>query len=219
LESLDDKTRRYRDETLQELEALELRVAVLRGVIKTLDDILTPSKETDAPFGENSEKPAPRGTDQKIFTACQSWKTVRQLSDLQKFGNLSKSNISTRCRDLWVRGCLERRQVALPPHNPLNHQEYEYRSLNAGPAFWSGRIPRRSYGDFEKILRQWFEEHDTWYTIHDLKKLIPGFSVVCHANFRPYLIRLLDKGFLEREDVPLKRQGAPREHRYRRKPS
>jgi hypothetical protein len=81
-------------------------------------------------------------------------------------------------------------------------------------------MPRRSYGDFEKILRQWFEEHDSWYTIRDLKKMIPGFSTTCHANFRPYLVRLLDKGFLERETITSNpRPWVPREHRYHRKPS
>lgn len=47
MESLDDKIRRYRDETLRELEALERRAAALRIAVKAFDDLL--NWETEHP--------------------------------------------------------------------------------------------------------------------------------------------------------------------------
>lgn len=131
LETLDEKTRRYRDETLLEIESLEQQLASLRIVVKALNSVLEfSSEQTNPPL--KAEGRASSLIADTIKAVCTTWKTIREISDsAEDLRSLSQSNLCTQCRWMWEHGLLERRERPFRP--PRKHpKRYEYKTPDHG---------------------------------------------------------------------------------------
>lgn len=135
---LEQKIRMHREEALQELHRLEAQVEALKHLVKVLDGLLKNHSEALAdaskPSPPRKAAPPPRGEiNTLVMAACVDWKTPNDLvAEVEGLKDRSKSNISTRCRILWLNGHLDRRdrrafQKAYAPNGKLIQKEYEYK--------------------------------------------------------------------------------------------
>lgn len=136
--NLEQKIRVQREQAVRELERLEGEAAALRNLVKVLDGLLKHHSEAleDAskPRPPRKVAPPPRGEiNTLVMAACVDWKTPNDLvAEVEGLKDRAKSNISTRCRLLWLNGHLDRRdrrafQKAFAPNGKLIHKEYEYK--------------------------------------------------------------------------------------------
>ena len=136
MRDLEQSVRAHREKAAQELVRLEAQVEALKSLIKVLDDLVERPSEVRMAEPRAKKGKTPTGEiNDLIMAACISsdWKTADELvSEVPGLRSRSKSNISTRCRLLWLNGHLDRRDRCAfrgpeGPNRVLVRKEYEYK--------------------------------------------------------------------------------------------